>query len=586
MLQLAILNYHNGSLLDSVEVLVNAQGGTRAYLHASRDVTPKQIEQMQQQFAKLGWIGIACSRSGQPYLELRGFKTPEELQRILVVGGTVQGTPEIVADKADPKGLNDQLKAASLKFSGYTYVLGDAAFMTYAGMELNHYYDKLAKANSNLLGRSGESLVKAIHGAQESVKGGWSKIVSGVGYALGSIILANYGSRDQSHIEISNSLEKIERFIKTEGLVDVNGGAILRHEPEKKNLGVLENANQLLRRYPSEALNIVYTGVGLALMRSSFKQIGSLRQEIGAAKAALETAKTAGHPADAIAKLHDSVASLNQHLTTEVIDVGLGSITASSAVAGIVIKEKKPMEGERKRDGIAGVWDWIQEKPLRATGYGFMLATGFHAWATGKMWLPNKEEAQALKGIENIPLFSKLPAMANLERAEILKDLQHRRKTIIGRGVFVALNVIAEVLMVMSSKGHGEGVRNDDVDESVIASTAEFVAKQDPAVRDILIERLAGYMSTNDVLGMKAEAIATNLREQVAGVANNPWAQFNPYVDTAPTVPSPIDAQAKVAVVEPRTAETKAPVTRIQTASVARQAMLEGAGHHAVGAKV
>ncbi len=584
---MAILNYQNGSLLSSVEVLVNAQGGTRAYLQASPTATPEAIAKMQQDFAKLGWIGIPCARAGKPYLELRGFKSPEELQRILVGRGMVQGTPEIMKSKEDePNGFFDQIKASSLKYSGYTYVLGDSLFMAYATAELKDQYATLAHVRANLSKKTEVDLVKALHNARENVKGGWLKINSGVGYALGSLILAGYASRDQSHIEISNSIEKIEHYIKTEGMANVNGGAILRQEPEKKNLGLLEQANRLLRRYPSEALNVVYTGVGLSLMGSSFKQIGSMNQEIKAAQVALKKAIDAGQSAEVMKDLENGLKSLKQTVNTEIIDVGLGSITASSALAGIAIKEKKSMEGEHKREGLAGVWDWIQEKPLRATGYGFLVATGFHAWATAKKWLPTTEEKQALQGVGELKLFSELPSTTSIEKDTLLKNLQKRRRFILGRAGFVVATVLAELMMIISSKGHGDGVRNEDVDESVIASTAEYVAKQDPATQGVMIERLAGYMSNSDVLGMKAETIANELREQVASIGANPWAQSNPYVDASPTAPSPTEAVVAVAELAKPT-QTPTPVaSRIQAATIARQGMVEAGAQHAMGAKV
>jgi hypothetical protein len=175
-------------------------------------------------------------------------------------------------------------------------------------------------------------------------------------------------------------------------------------------------------------------------------------------------------------------------------DIGLGAITMTSALAGLLIKEKKPVEGEEKRTGLAGVWDWIQEKPLRATGYGFMVSTAFHGWATwGKYKIAAPDD----------PI----------------------RKTIALRGVFVAANVIAELLMVVSSKGHGQGVQADkSTDDTVFANAAQIIARQNPAQQDALIERLAGYMSSPDIMGGRTEEIAAKLREHVHSMGKNPWA--------------------------------------------------------------
>jgi hypothetical protein len=569
---LAIYKYSPDALIDDIEILTNEKGGSRAYIHARGDVTPEQIQSILRGFEQRGWFGVPIQHKGRAVLELRGFHKIEELTRYLSNEGLTTGAADVQQTKDDHQGFWDKFKSATLKYTGWAYILGDTAFMTYAGMEQYKYQKKLGIAEKALSEgkntKQGADAIKAleqtVEQAKEGVRGGRFKLLSGLGYAAGSLVLAGYGSRDQSHIEIQKSVQKVERFLKAEGLTSPDSQRTLLQEPEKKNKSLFDHANDTLRRFPSEALNIIYMGVGLALMRSSFKQISKLGGEIKPATQALESAKKTGKTGGVLEELTGTVSGIKKSKREEIIDVGLGTITASSALAGIAIREKKPVEGQKKREGFAGIWDWIQEQPLRLTGYGYMLATAFHGWATFEKWQPDDKEKQALSRLQEatnkkfIPNKNELKILVEQSKltekaSNTIEEFKFRRNTLKGRGVFIAANVLAEVLLILSSKGHGEGVRNADVDESVIASTAEYIAKQNPATQEQLVQRLAGYMSSSDVLGMKAEKIASDLRTQISAMTSNPWAQSNPY--SAP-------------IAAPEVQNSAAPTTKIHASTV------------------
>lgn len=576
-----IYSYSPDSLTSEVEVITSPQGGVRAYLRARSDASPEELANIQQKLLELGWYGIPCTRNGRSVLEIRGPAKAEDVAAFLQGEGLVNGPANTSTPvPEDHHSLQDKFHSATLKFTGQTYIVGDAAFMTYASMELYKHYDKLKRATKTL--EAAKSAGKALGEAEELVKdakgavgGGWFKINSGIGYGIGSVILANYGSHDQSQLEIKTAIQKVDRFLKNEGMAAPDAEGVLVQEPEKKNQGFLEKAHDLLRRYPSEALNIVYTGVGLTLLASSLRQISALKAPIIKAEEALKVGKSSGAAGEALQDLTNEVKSVKKERRSEIIDVGLGAVTATSALAGILIKEKKPVEGEKKRGGLGGVWDWIQERPLRATGYGFMAATGFHAAATLDKWRPSYKEAKILDKIGGEKALKDSGKMAGLaeEESHLLKDMQFRRKTLMGRGVFVALNVLAEVLLIVSSKGHGEGVRNKDVDETVIASTAEYISRQNPAAQDALIQRLSGYMASPDVLGMRAEEVANELRAQVAAMKENPWAQSLTVARKAPEA-SPALAAAPVQQVmaSPQpTPHAAAPATQISAVQLEGQ---------------
>lgn len=531
---MAIYSYSPDSLIEQIEIVTNDKGGSRAYLRARSDITTADVDRIQKSLTYKGWFGLPMRRGEQSVLELRGFHKPEELFQFLEAESLIGGASKVEKTKDDHQGFWDKFKSATLKWSGWTYILGDTAFLTYAGMEQFKHYQKSDLAKS--IGPKAQEIAKA------NVRSGWYKILSGVGYGIGSLILANYGSRDQSHIEIQKSIKKIDRFLKAEGLAPADDDSVLMHEPEKKNKSFFGHVNSALRRFPSEALNLVYTGVGLSLMRSSLGQVRSATSEIKSAENMFKSVTAHKKPLPLTTKkVTDQLQSLKKHKGEEFLDIGLGSITAGSALAGILIKEKRPLEGQKPRKGFfEGTWDRIQEQPLRVTGIGYMIATGVHAVVTFMKWQPDNTEREALAalkkatGSEKIPKLDALKTLRGVGDGKIsekaiksLDEFAFRRKTLSGRGVFIAANLLAEGLMILSSKGHGEGVRNADVDESVVASTAEYISRQNPATQEQLIQRLAGYMSAPDVLGMKAETIANDLRTQVAAMNTNPWAREN-----------------------------------------------------------
>ncbi len=481
--RLPIYRYSPDSPIDEVEIVTNPLGGSRAYLHARPDAAPDMLGKTKAQLSQKGWVGVPYAREGKAVLEVRGFGKPAALHQFLQAEGLAENPSAPEATKHDVHTPMERFRSATLKWTGLAYIFGDAAFYAYALMERSKFKGEGKTASNIVASLKNKSHLstkargiltqaeKDIASSVDNMKGSTFKLLAGVGYAVGSFVLMGFGSKDQSELEIKNTTHEIDAFLKNEGYAPGVSGKVLTQQPDERKTGFFDRVHNFLRRYPSEALNIVYTGVGLLLMGASIKSAG-----VGI-------------------KSFETHSEFVKRVREDKLDIGLGAVTAVSAITGLVVKEKKPVKGEEKRTGLAGAWDWIQEKPLRATGYGYMLATAIHGIVTYSKWKKNPVT----------------PA-----------DFKNNR-IMTGRGIFVGLNVIAEALMVISSKGHGEGVKSPDVDRTVIATAAEFIAKQDPSARDALVERLSGYMASPDLIGGTATDIAGKLREQMAVTAHNPW---------------------------------------------------------------
>ena len=221
------------------------------------------------------------------------------------------------------------------------------------------------------------------------------------------------------------------------------------------------------------------------------------------------------------------------------MDVGLGAVTMSSALIGIGVKETKRMEGQPKRGGVGGVIDWIREKPLRATGIGYMVATAWHAASTVKLWRGGSTPKEYL----------------------------------FGRATFIAANVFSEVMLTLSSKGHGAGVKPDgSVDDTVMATAAELVLRQPEEKREAIIRQLAGYMASPEVLAEKADMVEAELRKHIDLLDNNPWTRHY----TSQEVPQ--NEAATKPIAGPTIPSTK--VSAAQHASMLSNPAAQGMGAH------
>ncbi len=477
---MALYRYSTPSLIDEITVLRNSSGGKRALLHARSDASPEQLKEITHRLAGMGYKAVPISENGKPLLEVRGFPEQEVLLSYIATHGWTLGNPKVVPLATDKISRAERIKKLTLRMAGISYMAGDVGYMSYATKDLKNAKNTLAEFEA-----SGVTNPETLKALKNGVVGEKSNIAAGIGYAAGSVALAAFGSKDQSNNEIKAASRKVKNFAYREGLALDDGDTLRTNtQPEKKTTGqkILGFAN----RYPSEILNTIYIGVGGLLMSRSVKKIASLRAQGKSYK-------------------HD------------ITDIGLGLVTLLSALTGLVVKEKKRDPDEPKRTGFGGFIDWIQEKPLRATGYGLMISTFFHAIATvGKY-----REGDKLT-----------------------------RETVTGRGVFVIANIFSEIMLAISSKGHGEGVQSDESNsKTVIAMAAETIAKQTPDLQEGLINRMAGYMASPEVLGGKAETIAAELRAQLAVMHSNPWA----HKVAVAAAPAPVQPEVKAADAEPKT---------------------------------
>ena len=537
-----IYRYQHESLVDVVHILTNEKGGLRAYLYADDGKDSDRLRTLKQSLRAQGYKCVPTLYDGKPVLEVRGFNKADELMGYLDGMRALTGKPEVVAAEGDVRSRKSKLSNGTLKFAGYSYNVGDAAYMYYSAGPV---FDKLKDPAKRVLYLAEENKSSRFFDGLG--------IVSGIGYALGSFCLTFFGSKDQSINTITAATSKVERFARTQGyqIAPESSIAFVNHEPKRT---AWESLKHTIGRYPSESLNSIYVGVGLCLSAASFYHATRIISRPLASKILEEKGVLALEEGKRLAeaeRLADKDFVHNKKMQKwDKIDVGLGAVTATSAILGLTVKEQKRLEGDPKRHGIGGVIDWIKEKPLRATGIGYGIATGFHAVATYGKWTVDpryKEDTKYLKG----------------------------------RVIFIAANVISEAMLFMSSKGHGVGIKPDkSINDSVISAAAELVLRQPQEKREAVINQLSGYIASPEVLAIHAAEVEKSIRQNIAELDKNPWTKH--YVstekgDVLEVVQTP-DGQAKVVTPDETPAETKPTNVVSSPEYVAKQ----HAGEHAL----
>lgn len=487
---MAIYHYQSDSPLNAVQILRNDTGGLRAYLYANDAASAEQLAAIQAGLGKHQWKTVPTVQDGKPVLEVRGFKKPEELIAALHQQGATHEVAKVEASVGDNPTAQQKWRNSTLKAAGLSYNVGDAAYMYYTVGDAKKDWNKGPNPKSN-------NFFSAVG------------IAGGVGYALGSLTLSVYGSRDQSQNTIQAATQKVQTYLHKNGIVAEDDSPISAITKEPKH-GFFKKLDNLFAKYPSETLNFIYLGVGAALSSVAFYK--------------------GTRPIDAALK-GEALATAIKNRNAERWDVGLGAVTAASALTGILVKEKK-IDPQDRREGILGrTLDWIQEKPLRATGIGYGISTMFHAHSTVLKYKSG--------------------------------DITDRRN-LIGRAIFVGANVFSEVLLSFSSKGHGVGVLSDkSADQTVLAAAAEMISRQPKAKQEALVHQLAGYIDSSDILSGNSDEIAAQLKVQLHAIETNPWARkqvgavaVHPESSPPVALPAAVSADVSLSLQRPRTQVT------------------------------
>jgi hypothetical protein len=312
---------------------------------------------------------------------------------------------------------------------------------------------------------------------------------AGIFYGLPTPVLLAYGVNDQSEFQIKDIARKMERYFKEQGNA-LPEQCSLKSITEDHKKGLIGNMNDLFHRYPSEFMNLCYTTAGACIFAAGTKQLKAAKKmPLGAARKNKEIENW--------------------------LNLGVGVSTVGSGLFGTFVKEKARDPDAPNAHGMKAVWEWVQQRPLAVAGTGLIVSTFLHA-AAAKVGLKSENKKH--------------------------KDAVWLRVS------FVVSALLAELLIAISSKGHGSGVKSDNsVDNSVIALAAGYIAKQPKNIRDLLIDRTARFLGHPDILAVKNEDVKKQLYTQVEAMYKNPWATCQSAEEKAPEPELTVAAKIKPA---------------------------------------
>ncbi len=435
---MSIYRYGKDSIVDEITFEKSDGGSIRAYLHADKNADNAKLMDISKALSGRGWQNIPAAIDSKPTLEIRGFGSEKKLLKELEKKGWIKGDHQIERTLEKPISFANKIKQNSLKASGLSFLVGDAAYAAY-GYKKGHLED----------------------------------ILAGAMYFAGSATLLGYGNQDNAQMEIHDLAKKMQDEVKKQSFNLPENCSLAAITSDHKK-GVLKTTDDLLSRYPSEIMNAFFGLAGVSIIASA------LRHNIYA------------KPPEGWDK-----EQVHRKVREGKMDVALGATTMSSGALASLIQEKSLDPDAPKKHGVAALWEQIQEHPLAVAGIGYIVSTCFHAAGS----------------------------YHSMKSAVINHD-ETMKKSIPLRITFVGANLIAEILMTISSKGHGKGVISDkSVDDSVIALTADLIAKQPENMQKNLIDYMSGFLGREDVLAMKDSNVRDRLQEQVELMRNNPWAQ-------------------------------------------------------------
>ncbi len=432
-------------------------GGTRAYLHAREGASTAVLNNIKKALTEHAWQWTPILEGDRPMLEVRGFGKDESKLLPLLTAAGVTGPVQKEATSDDKLSFTDKFKKNTLKASGYAYFLGDMGFLVYGWKESLRETTKSAK---------------------------YLDLLGGVFYALGSPFIAFFGRGDKSDIQFRHLSYNMVREFDKNG-VNIPRDASVRAVANGHNTTTWKKINTFFHRYPAEITNSIFALAGAMIFsKGAIKYREHLAKGVKGSKAG----------------------------TPLLMDMALGAMTMLAGLISVFVEEEPAKPGEPRKTGLAGAWQFIKEKPLRAAGVALGISTLSHA---GSTYLAYKG---AVKALENPP------ANPTALQIEALKDAANKKSALPGRALFVAANLTAEGLMAISSKGHGAGVISDEsLDKSAYAVGADLVYRTPPERREAMFNRVTAFLAGKEHLGGDKNAIVKGVREQLAAMEENPW---------------------------------------------------------------
>lgn len=475
---MSIYRYLQSNVVDEVVFRKSPSGAKRAYIHAKDDVPNAELAKIEEVLKAKGFQCTPYSASGKFTLEVRNFDSETQVIAPLVKRKWIVGEQWHQKDQDDKFSLKDKIKKRSLWASAASFVIADTGFIIYGHKEFSPL----------------------------DAAGGFS-------YLSGTLASLMFSRKDPSDIQIRDLSKKMAQHIRQHDF-QVPKDSALAEASEDHTKNPIKKVDNWLRKYPSEAMNLIYVVAGACIATAAYKEKIKVAHEFLAEKPVGTFARDIQEYIDRdIGKLKKIISHETPTLSKEAMevkrkeiakklyrdykregwmDVGLGTTTMASGLFGALVKEKGIDPDQPKKHGIARAWEWMRERPLTISAIGYMGSTACHAVSTSVAWA---------------------------------SGIPRRRKSVPFRAAFIAFTTIGEILLAISSKGHGEGVKSDSsIDDTVVSMAAEIIAHKPQGLHNAIIGETAKFIASPSMLAISDQKAEALLREKVELMRKNPWA--------------------------------------------------------------
>ncbi len=533
-----LYRYNISSPVDEVKFVRNESGGFRAYLHAAEGANQQDLQRIYAQLQETGHVLVPCHENGRAMLEVRGFKTPDGLRATLAEADATIGKP-VKDDLAEDKLTAGQwLKKYALFMIAGIYLLSDYFYIKYEDVksrEIDDKKEKLAEEKltaaieryngTNLystkpLPRSQASIdlenkIKDFNASNHTTfddkkitasldfsteKSPWAKFwatLAGKGYLVGSStsMLSLLLRGNTSNAEVGEISRYVMEAAKKHGLTPEEDPSLLHAASLHDTRSTFV---QKYSQYSSELMNLSFATAGLAITKTNIESLQKLN-----AKEKYYDFLTGS----------DSLRADQRHRSEKSVatkDIILGIGTMASGVASSFMTEKKHDPNVPKKKGIAGVIERMKENPLSIAGAGYLVSTFVHLWSSIQEMASIRKDNKELvaKGQEAFPIYHTGFRLA-----------------------FVVMNLVAETGMLFTSKGHGEGVRNDStLDDTATAMVASLIMRQPEEKHQELVVKMAKELSNATAIAKPVAEVAQMIEHQLQNIKKNPWSTVVPEV--------------------------------------------------------
>lgn len=274
--------------------------------------------------------------------------------------------------------------------------------------------------------------------ASGMMSGRKQEAITGVVYSAANLVFIRYGKEDAERRlhTLDGSLK--EYFIKQH--IPIPKDSELNSAKLKDEGSIIDRIEDFMYEYPTQIVNTMNAVGGFAFIRSGMKH---------------------GNKWDAAS----------------------GALVTAGSLAGILIPEKYPDPDHPPTSGFGKAWEWVQEKPLRTSGYLFLA---------------------------NNPTL----LMSALQE----RKTNPQQKSYLFKLLATASYMVANGLLAISSKDSTSYIDEAGSAKSIKeleTTAAKVIAAQPEELQSHILEQTAGFLAAKPDIKLSATQIASDLAERI-----------------------------------------------------------------------